>query len=180
MKVQEAVFSIFPFKFHLVWNNSGELIKLNFKFGFDMAPKVYSMTSSKVLEWIEIFYRALLDYWNFKKHFLDISHKILLTDFEIAVLKELRKLKIGEVSTYKELAEKSGYKGAYRAVGRVLAKNPLPLVYPCHRIIGKKGLTGYSQGVLIKQFLLYREMNYRFLTNSVKNMTYSYLKGLEI
>ena len=73
-----------------------------------------------------------------------------------------------EVITYKKLAEKIGFNKDYRAVGKVLAKNSLPLIYPCHRVIGIKGLTGYSQGLLIKQFLLYRELNYKFFDKMSK------------
>ncbi len=171
MRLQEGVFNTFPFKFHLIWNNTGELIKLSFEFCFDVKPKILKMSSSKVLNWIKSFYWAFLDYWNFKKDFVDVPHRILLTEFQIFVLKRLRELKTGEVLTYGEFAERIGQGKAFRAVGRALSKNPLPLVYPCHRIVGKKGLTGYSQGLLMKQFLLYRELNYKFLTKNVKSMT---------
>jgi len=173
MKVQEAIFSVFPFKFHLLWNDSGELIRLNFEFSFDTEAKILNLTSPKLLDWIKAFYQAYLDYWNFKKSSVEVPHKILATDFQIVVLKELKKLKIGEILTYRELTERIGYKKAFRAVGKALSKNPLPLVYPCHRVIGSKGLGEYSQGLLIKQFLLYRELGYKFLTNNVKNMTKS-------
>ncbi|MCD6490270.1 MAG: methylated-DNA--[protein]-cysteine S-methyltransferase [Thermodesulfobacterium sp.] len=160
---------MFPFKFHLFWNDSGELIRLNFEFSFDREAKIFNLTLPKLLDWVKIFYQSFLDYWNFKKSSVEVPHKILATDFQITVLKELKKLKIGEVLTYKELTERIGYKKAFRAVGNALSKNPLPLIYPCHRVISSKGLGRYSQGLLIKQFLLYRE--YKFLTNSVKNMT---------
>jgi len=162
VKVQEATFNVFPFKFHLVWNEEEELIKLKFEFCFDMKPQVLSITSQGVLNLIKNFYQAFLDYWEFKKDFVDIPHKVFATEFQKKVLKELKKLKIGEVLTYKELAKRLGYENAYRAVGQALSKNPLPLIYPCHRIIGTKGLTGYSQGLIIKQFLLYRELNINF------------------
>jgi len=97
-----------------------------------------------------------------------VPHQIAVTEFQAAILNELKLLKIGEVITYKKLAEKIGFNKAYRAVGKVLSKNPLPLIYPCHRVIGTKGLTGYSQGLLIKQFLLYRELNYKFFDKMSK------------
>ncbi len=171
MKIQEAVFSVFPFEFKLSWNVKGELIKLQFRFSFDVKPKIKAFSSPMVLDWIKNFYYALLEYWNFKENYIKVPHRIWSTNFQAKVLKELQSLKIGEILTYKDFSERIGCKRAYRAVGLVLSKNPLPLVYPCHRIIGNKGLTGYSQGLLLKQFLIYRELNYKFLTNYVKKMT---------
>lgn len=171
MKIQEAVFNVFPLEFHLTWNERGELIKLQFRFNFDTTLKIKALSSPMVLDWIKNFYYALLDYWNFKEDYIKVPHKIWATNFQIEVLKELQSLKIGEILTYKEFSERIGFKKAYRAVGLALSKNPLPLIYPCHRIIGNKGLTGYSQGLLLKQFLIYRELNYKFLTNDVKKVT---------
>lgn len=171
MKIQEAIFNVFPFEFHLTWNEAGELIKLQFRFNFEREPKIIYLNSSQTLNLLKKFYFALLDYWNFKENYIKVPHRILATDFQAKVLKELQRLKIGEILTYKELSERIGYKRAYRAVGRVLSKNPLPLVYPCHRIIGNKGFTGYSQGLIIKQFLIYRELDYKFLTSNVKKVT---------
>jgi len=171
MKIQEAVFSVFPFEFKLSWNERGELIKLQVKFSCDIKPKIITLSSPMVLDWIKNFYYAFLDYWNFKENYIKVPHRILATNFQAKVLKELQALKTGEILTYKEFSERIGCKKAYRAVGNILSKNPLPLVYPCHRIIGNKGLTGYSQGLLLKQFLIYRELNYKFLTSNVKKVT---------
>ena len=55
--------------------------------------------------------------------------------------------------TYSELAEKIGSR-AYRAVGNALGKNPIPIVIPCHRVVAKKGIGGYSEGIDIKTRLL--------------------------
>lgn len=177
--VQEAILNLFPFKFYLQWNDSGKLIKLNFELTFDLQNKIIFISSPKVLEWIKIFNYAFLEYWNFKKNFVDVPHILLASDFQIKVLKELRLLKIGETITYKNLAERIGNKKAFRAVGSALSKNLLPLVYPCHRVISSKGIGNYSQGVLLKQLLLYREVNYKFLTSNVKNMTKICSKKLE-
>lgn len=171
MKVQEAIFNVFPFEFHLTWNELGELIKLHFKFNFNKKPEIINLSSLQVLSLLKNFWLAFLNYWNFKENYIKVPHKILATDFQAKVLRELRSLKIGEILTYKELSERIGHKKAYRAVGKVLSKNPLPLIYPCHRIVGNKELKGYSQGLLIKQFLIYREFNYKFLTSNVKKVT---------
>jgi methylated-DNA-[protein]-cysteine S-methyltransferase len=55
--------------------------------------------------------------------------------------------------TYSELAGKIGCKGA-RAVGNALGKNPIPIIIPCHRVVAKKGIGGYSAGIEIKIRLL--------------------------
>ena len=56
-----------------------------------------------------------------------------------------KEIPYGETRTYRWLAEQSGFPRAYRAVGGVMKINPLPLIIPCHRIIGSKGqLTGFS------------------------------------
>ncbi len=81
---------------------------------------------------------------------VDISGLSLFTQ---KVLDELRKIKYGETITYSGLAERIGSK-AYRAVGRALASNPIPIVIPCHRVVAKNGIGGYSGGVDVKKRLL--------------------------
>jgi methylated-DNA-[protein]-cysteine S-methyltransferase len=77
-----------------------------------------------------------------------------LTNFERAVLLETRKIPFGTTVSYSELANRIGI-AAIRAVGNALAKNPVPLIIPCHRVIRKNGsLGGYSAGVDVKQKLL--------------------------
>jgi methylated-DNA-[protein]-cysteine S-methyltransferase len=81
---------------------------------------------------------------------LDISH---LSPFEQKVLEETRNIKYGRTMTYSQLAEKIGCGGA-RAVGNAIGKNPIPIIIPCHRIVAKKGIGGYSSGIDIKIRLL--------------------------
>ena len=169
--MQEAKVNLFPFYFQLLWDEEGNLLSIKLKFSFKLKPEIEYLTDKKVLNWVKKFYKALVEYWTFKKNFIDVPHRIQVTKFEKIVLAELRKLKIVEIITYKELAERIEANKAFRAVGRALAKNPLPLVYPCHRIISKKGLGGFSQGLLIKQFLLYRELKYRTFDINDKFLT---------
>jgi len=81
---------------------------------------------------------------------VDISY---LSPFEQKVLDETRKIKYGKTITYSELAEKIGSR-AIRAVGNALGKNPVPIIIPCHRVVAKKGIGGYSEGIDIKTMLL--------------------------
>lgn len=78
-----------------------------------------------------------------------------LSHFQRAVLDEVRKIKWGEFRCYQEIGEMLGNKGMARAVGQVLASNPLPIIIPCHRVIRKDGSLGdFSWGVEWKRFLL--------------------------
>lgn len=86
------------------------------------------------------------------------SKKIKFTSFEKKVLREVLKIPLGEVRTYKWLAEKVGSPSAARAVGNALRKNPFPLLIPCHRVIlSNKNIGNYSQGKDIKKKLLLLE-----------------------
>ena len=77
------------------------------------------------------------------------------TAFQQAVWKCMREIPCGETRTYGELAEELGNRNKARAVGGAANKNPLPIVIPCHRVVGGSGsLTGFSGGLEVKRFLL--------------------------
>lgn len=77
------------------------------------------------------------------------------TAFQRRVWSELRKIPYGTVIPYKELARRVGRSKGYRAVGRANAANPLPIVIPCHRVVGSDGnVVGYGAGIPTKEFLL--------------------------
>jgi len=80
-----------------------------------------------------------------------------VSPFQKKVLLALSRTSYGTTLTYGELAQQAGSPQAARAVGAVMAANPLPLIIPCHRVIGSgRKLTGYSggRGVSSKEFLL--------------------------
>jgi methylated-DNA-[protein]-cysteine S-methyltransferase len=80
-----------------------------------------------------------------------------MTEFQRRVLCRCRRIPYGQTLTYGELAAKSGFPRAARAVGGVMAGNRVPLIIPCHRVVGSFGsLRGYSGagGVATKQRLL--------------------------
>ena len=77
------------------------------------------------------------------------------TPFQMAVWRELERIPYGTTISYGELAERIGKPKAVRAVGTANGANPLPIVIPCHRVIGADGsLTGYGGGLEIKEALL--------------------------
>jgi methylated-DNA-[protein]-cysteine S-methyltransferase len=77
------------------------------------------------------------------------------TAFQLAVWRELQGIPFGETISYAELARRIGQPRAVRAVGSANGRNPLPVVIPCHRVIGSDGrLTGYAGGLDLKRRLL--------------------------
>jgi methylated-DNA-[protein]-cysteine S-methyltransferase len=75
--------------------------------------------------------------------------------FQRKVLSLTAEIPYGQVRTYGELAKELGKPGASRAIGRALGSNPMPIVIPCHRVIGADGgLRGYTDGIQTKAFLL--------------------------
>ena len=78
-----------------------------------------------------------------------------MAPFHRRVLSELARVPYGEVTTYGRLAEQAERPRAARAVGTVMNRNPLPIVLPCHRVVGSTGkLVGYAGGLERKERLL--------------------------
>jgi methylated-DNA-[protein]-cysteine S-methyltransferase len=100
--------------------------------------------------------RQLDEYFAGKRQRFDLAVDLKLqADFNRRVLRELARVPYGEVVTYGELAARSARPRAARAVGTVMNRNPLPIVLPCHRVIGANGkLVGYAGGLDRKERLL--------------------------
>jgi methylated-DNA-[protein]-cysteine S-methyltransferase len=81
--------------------------------------------------------------------------------FQLGVWEQLRRIPYGATISYGELARRIGDASAARAVGAANGQNPLPIVVPCHRVIGADGsLTGFGGGIATKKFLLEHEQKY--------------------
>jgi methylated-DNA-[protein]-cysteine S-methyltransferase len=77
------------------------------------------------------------------------------TEFQRRVWLELKRIRYGKMISYKELAKRVGVQRGYQAVGKANGANPLPIVVPCHRVVGSNSkLVGYAAGLKTKEFLL--------------------------
>ena len=80
------------------------------------------------------------------------------TPFQVAVWQALQQIGYGEVRSYADIARAIGRPAAVRPVGAANGANPVPIIVPCHRVIGSNGtLTGYGGGMELKTWLLQRE-----------------------
>lgn len=97
----------------------------------------------------------LTRYFNGKLAKFTCSVDLIGTPFQIRIWKELSKIPYGTTITYKHLAKRVSAPKAFQAVGRANGANPLPIIVPCHRVLGTDGaLVGYSCGIKTKEFLL--------------------------
>lgn len=99
--------------------------------------------------------KQLGEYFEGKRRTFDLKLAPSGTPFQQQVLNALRKIPYGKTVSYADIARQIGRPGAARAVGAANGRNPLPIVIPCHRVIGSKGaLTGFGGGIETKKALL--------------------------
>lgn len=102
--------------------------------------------------------RQLAEYFDGKRRAFELKLNPRGSAFQREVWYALARIPYGTTLSYAELARSIGRPGAARAVGRANATNPIPIVVPCHRVIGASGaLTGYGGGMSRKEFLLAHE-----------------------
>ncbi|NCB92644.1 MAG: methylated-DNA--[protein]-cysteine S-methyltransferase [Clostridia bacterium] len=108
--------------------------------------------STSFLEMVE---EQLKEYFEGKRRTFSFSISPQGTEFQRKVWKALEGIPYGEVKTYGQIASEIGSPKGSRAVGMANHNNPIPIVIPCHRVIGKNGsLTGYAGGLEKKTALL--------------------------
>ncbi|HEY5678694.1 MAG TPA: methylated-DNA--[protein]-cysteine S-methyltransferase [Pseudomonadales bacterium] len=99
--------------------------------------------------------RQLDEYFDGRRRYFDIELAPDVTPFQGKVLEALLEIPYGETRSYGEIARAIGQPRAVRAVGGANGSNPIPIVIPCHRVIGSNGsLTGFGGGLDTKQYLL--------------------------
>lgn len=100
----------------------------------------------------------LVAYFNGEIQDFDVPLKMNGTDFQRQVWQALNHIPYGETCSYGDIANRIGNPKAVRAVGAANGKNPIPIIVPCHRVIGSSGkLTGYAGGLDLKVWLLEHE-----------------------
>ena len=134
------------------FENQGKIFKI--KFG-----RLKKQTKSKTLE---IFSKKLLKFFNKKITNIEVPHEMTGNQIQKKVWNELKKIKIGNTTTYGKIAKK--YKLSPRHVGKICAQNKLVLLVPCHRVIKTDGgLGGFTSpgGIKLKKKILGFEKNWQ-------------------
>ncbi len=97
----------------------------------------------------------LNEYFSGERKVFTVPIDLKGTEFQCKVWNNLLKIPYGETRCYSEIARMTGNQKASRAVGMANNRNPIPIIIPCHRVIGKNGmLVGYAGGLEIKKYLL--------------------------
>jgi len=105
--------------------------------------------------------KQLAAYFAGDRQSFDIALKPNGTEFQLQVLNELQKIPYGTTVSYGEIAKRIGRPKAVRAVGAANGRNPLPIMIPCHRVIGSTGdMTGFGGGIPTKEALLRLELEH--------------------
>ena len=99
--------------------------------------------------------QQLTEYFAGTRKEFDLPVALSGTEFQVSVLEALQQIPYGETVSYGEIARRIGRPKAVRAVGAANGRNPIPVVVPCHRVIGSSGdLTGFGGGLDTKEALL--------------------------
>jgi methylated-DNA-[protein]-cysteine S-methyltransferase len=107
-------------------------------------------------------FEQINEYLDGRRKTFDFPIELIGTEFQKSVWRSLQEIPYGLTKTYKEIAVAIGNEKACRAVGMANNKNPLPIVIPCHRVIGSNGkLVGYAGGLNIKENLIQIENQFK-------------------
>jgi len=133
----------------LLMEEDGALIKLSFRAEYRAEAEVKKTDVLKQAE------RELREYFNGARKRFTVPLKFSGTPFQIAVWEALLRIPYGEVRSYRQIAEMTGSKKAYRAVGQAVHNNPVVIMIPCHRVIASDGsIGGFAEGIELKMKLL--------------------------
>ena len=106
--------------------------------------------------------QQLTEYFSGSRKHFQLKYILNISPFYQKALKQVANVPYGQTSSYGDIAQKLNNTKAARAVGTANAKNPLPIIIPCHRIINSNGkLGGYAGGLNMKKYLLKLERNNR-------------------
>lgn len=152
-EITEIIDTPFFFSLKVVSNNRG----------IKMVSFVEKQYDSCKFDELSVYSKALIRYFDGEKiNFLFPYELNGVSNFDLKVFEEVKKIDYGQTKTYKDIAVSLGNKKLARAVGNSLRKNPIPIIIPCHRVIGSDGtLKGFigKEGIEIKTILLRLERN---------------------
>ena len=146
------------FYFRIIFNDD-KLYNLSFReqkknlVERQLSLKIANKSPSKFAKEVQ---NQLNAYFNGKLKKFDVPLHVEGSDFSLKVFKEMTKIPYGKTKSYKQIAKKIKEPKSARAVGRVSGSNKIPIIIPCHRIVGSNGeLVGYSGGggLLFKSYL---------------------------
>jgi methylated-DNA-[protein]-cysteine S-methyltransferase len=141
-------------------NDSG-IVSLNFeKKSLGAACRALTSTQKNQTtnEHLKNSVHQLDEYFSGKRTSFDLPLAVTGTPFQKKVWNALRKIPHGQTVSYADIARRIGQSKAFRAVGGANNKNPVAIIVPCHRVVGKNGdLTGYAGGLAKKKWLIHHE-----------------------
>ena len=144
-----------PIGWLLLTESSQQLTAIEF---LPEAPAALLTASAGILQEAS---RQLAEYFAGQRKSFTLPYAMQGTRWQRSVWQALTRIPYGETRSYRQIAEQVGNPRAFRAVGMANNRNPLPILVPCHRVIGADGsLVGYASGVEIKQKLLQLEQRY--------------------
>ena len=155
----KGFFQVFetPLGSMLVAEQGGELVRVDFVEGVNsLIPGIltegFKESGTSMLIRTKI---QMEEYFDGLRTRFDLPYKLNGTVFQLRTWNALRKIPYGETWSYQKQASQMGNAAAARAVGQANGRNPLTILIPCHRVVGKNGtLTGYGGGINRKQRLL--------------------------
>jgi methylated-DNA-[protein]-cysteine S-methyltransferase len=116
------------------------------------APEVFGARSERGFEQAQ---QQLGEYFAGERTEFELATSIVGDEFQRRVWESIDRIPFGQTTTYGEMAQEMGDPALAREVGAAVGRNPLSIVVPCHRVVGKDGkLTGYAGGLERKRFLL--------------------------
>jgi methylated-DNA-[protein]-cysteine S-methyltransferase len=143
----------------LLWGDGEGLRGISFQRAHPLQPSAGWRRSrepfGRALEQLTAYFAGRLERF-------DVALAPLGTPFQIEVWSALREIPYGETTTYAAIARGLGRPQAFRAVGAANGRNPIPILIPCHRVVGSDGsLTGFGGGLDVKRALLALESRHR-------------------
>lgn len=147
----------YEFEIGKLWICTDESSLLEISFRNDLVTKNPKIQETELILKVK---SQLDEYFSRKRKVFDLPLNPQGTAFQKRVWQALTQIKYGKTCCYKDIAFAVGNPKASRAVGMANNKNPIPIIIPCHRVIGKNGnLTGYAGGLDVKRELLALESN---------------------